>query len=64
MSIWENPEIEILERLFPKGKDVNEKHKTGDIFLHLASRRGKIEAVKFLISEGVEVNAKNNTRSD
>ncbi len=42
--------------------DVNLADTDGNTFLHWASEKGRLEAVRFLVQHGSEVNAQNNTQ--
>ncbi len=45
---------DILETLLKNGANLNHCNNDGDIFLHLASRLGYIDSVKFLINNGAD----------
>lgn len=51
----------VMELLVCKGADVSVVDKLGNTILHCACRKGKLETVKFIISQHMaDINAKNN----
>ena len=49
-----------LKKLKNDGKDINVQDADGRIGLHLSAHEGHLPVVEFLVSEGADVNAKNN----
>ena len=53
-------DIETVKRYLSSGADVNQRNKFGGSLLHIASVQGDKQLVRLLISEGAQLNVKNN----
>lgn len=54
--------VPAIEFLVKKGADIKEIDKDGNTLLHIAAPRGALDAVKYLLKNGLDVNKENNRR--
>ena len=62
MAMIKSRNKHILESIDLDNRIIDEKDFVGNSALHIAARRGDIEIVRYLLSKGAFVNAKNNNR--